>query len=750
MPSPLSMNPPRRRRPVLLPLRLLLAVYSYMMCQYVLAAAAADIVFIVPDRSTPYPNGLHNGILTSAYGLLEGGTTVEVREYGNYDQAKSFAVLNAAIAAPPDEQPRVYCIWPMDVESKRLAGKLHRTTGVPIIQINQLPGADSQWEWDHLLGYAGPSDATRAANAGIMMAQALAERGIEEPGVVALGYPESYGGYGLSIEAFREAVADSNNTRIEIVEEIPLKWAEIRQAAYLTMVRLMDDPTVTFHGVYAMDDDILIGAYEALNDRGRLDPDRGEESVTLVGTVCNGARELLEEGKQYGTTIQAPYLEATLAMDQALEYLRTGQLEEKIRFTPNPIATADTWEQMVVPFLGQAYAADALCTWNQYHERTNGLRDANDAEDVCEYVSCLFIPQGLFAAGYAMASINYVLGFACAVLLYVHRKKKVVQLAQPFFLALIVFGAMIDTTSIIFMSRDNRTSSKEELDASCVAWPWLLSLGQMLTTATLVAKMFRVKVVTGATKVIKTARSNMVRKTKVRAKDVSGFIVLGLLLDTIVLAVWYGTDPFRWSFAVTSRDFQDLILEARGECSSEGDNAWAYPLTIVIVHLAFLVYGNVLAFQTRAFHFISDSKLVAISLFNSIQLLVLATVMVGLSGDNVSISYLIRVCYAFLNNFGVLALVCVPKLYLCVVGKGDETKLTARKTAISGLDNASAVDSRSAVITANSVNSRATPETDVRNRRDSAGSTDQSDTRTTDRKPSVTFGGDNFEENEDI
>ena len=354
-----------------------------------------------------------------------------------------------------------------------------------------------------------------------------------------------------------------------------------------------------------------------------------------------------------------------------------------------------------------------------------------------------------------MASVNYVLGFACAILLYVHRKKKVVQLAQPFFLALIVFGAMVDTTSIIFMSRDNRTSSKEELNASCVAWPWLLTLGQMLTTATLVAKMFRVKVVTGATAyVTKTARSNMVRKTKVRAKDVSGFIVLGLLVDIIVLAVWYGTDPFRWSFAVTSRDFEGLILEARGQCSSEGGNAWAYPLTIVIIHLAFLVYGNVLAYQTRAFHFISDSKLVAISLFNSIQLLVLATVMVGLSGDNVSISYLIRVCYAFLNNFGVLALVCVPKLYLCVVGKGDETKLTARKTAISGLDNASAVDSRSAVIKANSShvgNSRATPETDVRNRRDSAGSTAQSDTCTSDRKRSVTFGGnDNFEENEDV
>mmetsp|Transcript_52340 Transcript_52340/g.157085 ORF Transcript_52340/g.157085 Transcript_52340/m.157085 type:complete len:161 (-) Transcript_52340:627-1109(-) len=160
-----------------------------------------------------------------------------------------------------------------------------------------------------------------------------------------------------------------------------------------------------------------------------------------------------------------------------------------------------------------------------------------------------------------MAGINYVLALVCAIILYIYQKKKVVQIAQPFLLALILFGGLIDTTSIIFMMRDNRTSSKENLNASCVAWTWLLSLGQMIMTATLVAKIYRVKVVTGATAfVTRTDRSNMVRKTKY----FSGFIIRGLLVDVVVLAVWYGTDTFRWSFAVTSQDFQDLILQERG------------------------------------------------------------------------------------------------------------------------------------------------------------------------------------------
>ena len=701
------MNPPLTTTSWRCCLRLVLAIFSLSTLglgpnrsSCVLAAeserTAADIVFIVPDRSTAYPNGLHNGILASSYGLADQNLTVEVREYGNYVQEKSFALLNAAIETSTEQQPQVYCIWPMDVESKRLVAKLVEKTGAPVIQINQLPGPDTQWEWDHLLGYAGPSDATRASNAGIMMAEALRDRAVKEPRVVALGYPASYGGYGLSIDAFRQSILNDTNSssstgeagnKISIVKEIPLARPDLRQSAYLTMVKLMDDPSLVFHGVYAMDDDILIGAYEALNDRGRLDPARGDESVTLVGTVCNGARELLETGKQYGTTIQAPYLEAALAMDQAVEYIQTGTLKDKIRFTPNPIATATTWEQMVVPFLGNVYAADALCTWNQYHERTNGLKAVSDAQDVCDYVSCLYIPKGLFAAGYAMVSINYALAFVCAVLLYVHRKKKIVQLAQPLFLALILFGTVVDTTSIIFMSRDNRTSSKEQLDASCFAWPWLLTLGQMLTTATLVAKIYRVKAVMGSTKyTTKSGRSNMIRKTKVTTKDVSGFIVGGLVVDVIVLAVWYGTDPFRWTFAVTSRDFQDLVLQARGECSSAGPNAWVYPFVILIFHLALLIYGNVLAFQTRHVHRISDSKLVAISLFNSIQLLILATVIIVLSGDNVSISYLIRASYAFLNNFGVIALVVVPKLYPCLIGKGNKTVINTRVSEISGLN----------------------------------------------------------------
>ena len=46
-----------------------------------------------------------------------------------------------------------------------------------------------------------------------------------------------------------------------------------------------------------------------------------------------------------------------------------------------------------------------------------------------------------------------------------------------------------------------------------------------------------------------------------------------------------------------------------------------------------------------------------------------------MSGNNVAIAYIIKACYAFLNNFGVIALMILPKLYQCLLNKGDDVNL---------------------------------------------------------------------------
>lgn len=701
---------------------LLLLLLQFVATKRAVAVAAAatpppDIVAIAPDRSTAYPNGLHNGLWLSAKRF---NVTLEVRTVGNFDPLQSAQVLQNAIDTPTEQQPAIYCIWPIDMPSRQLLQQLYDKHKVPIIQMNQLPSASTgQWEWDHLYAYAGPNDALRARNAGLMFLQALVDTNdvqeeeeekdtsfsLQTPptqptNVVALGYPETYGGYHLSMDAFS---ASLQGTSVQIAQRLPLDWGT--QPAYEAVLRLMQDyQTVTapqkqqrdssssssiatslstttpkntkpiLHGIYAMDDSILLGAYQALMDLG-LQPG---VDVILVGTVCNGARELLESGAQYGTTVQSPMLEGKLAMTLAKEYLdsmrnngnganvtttTTAAAANRIHFTPNPIATGATWDTMFVDFLGEASTVDELCTWNLFYERVAGPTNVNLVEDICTIVHCEYIPRGLFVVGYFFVITNYGLAVVCAVLLYIYREKKIIGIAQPFFLALVIVGSMVDTTSIWYMSRDNRNYSDNQLDFACAAWPVLLSVGHMITTATLVAKVYRVKILVDA--------GSRLARVQVTVRQVSGFILLFVSFDVVVLLVWFLTDPFSWRVDAAAEDLSGYVTQANGVCASSNEASYMYPLIIGVLHLAVLVYANVLAYQTSAYHKISDSKSVAIALFNSIQLLLIGAPILALVGDNVATSYLIRICFVFLNNFGVLVLIVLPKLYLCIMGAGD-------------------------------------------------------------------------------
>ena len=780
-----------------------------------------DVVAIIPDRTTSYANGVHNGLLLSATKL---NLTLEIYDFGNFVHDIAHATIEACIAKPTEEQPKAYIIWPIDISCSPFIERLHETHSVPIIEMNQhLTFNENVYGHEHVHGhhndhtteenqdtwseqihhshnespetnetldttgnghntmegdnahdadtpspflnsnvvaYAGQSDVNRATNAGKMMIQAMDERNIPNALVVALGYPVEYGGYRTSVVAFRESISNSS---ITLVESLPMDWGN--QNAYNQMVLILDamiEQDLPLHGVYAMDDDILLGAYQAIVDRRKShhrqypeqhqdhtrkhvmdagmnsvndDDHNGHHSlnhwldeITLVGTGCNGARSLLVDGEQYGTTVESPLFEAILAMDTIHEYFKTGNVTQKLRYTPSPIITGSTVKTLILPFLDELYAADDLCTWNLQYTKANGLTDKYLPSDICNWVECIVIPDALLYAGYTMVAVNLALAAVCAFVVILYRGKRVMALAQPPFLLLVIAGTCIDTCSILFMNQNYSLSSRgidsvyEWFDSGCHVWPWLISLGQMMTTGTLVAKIYRVKAVTvdASRKATELQRSKAqwnsfrrsksalplspnhersstslpaagrgIRRVKVTAGDVSGFIVGGLLLDTIILTIWFLTDPFGWDVEVVNEDEEGHILSARGTCTSEGEYFWVYPCIILIFHFSLLSYANLLAYQTRHYHEISDSKMVAICLFNSIQLLLIATIMYALSGDNVAIGYLVRSSYAFLNNAGVLALVVLPKVYASIFGREQKavTRISGLNLPLTGYSN---------------------------------------------------------------
>ena len=280
------------------------------------------------------------------------GFDIKVFE-NQFNQAEQDQQVQQVLAA--GQLPDVFIWWPSDATAGLGSLRALHKTGVPVLKINQLPNEQDK---QFIFGYAGPDDRLRARNAGYMMREAAAAKkaaGGEGFNVIVLSYPHSYGGYGLSINAFKEAIAGSDLSIIGDVDEGFGQANGYKGAAKL--IASVKDQGIDF--VYGMDDAILTGGIKALEEAGYT---MGED-VIAVGTVCNGDKQLIEEGKQFGTTLQSPLHEGQLAIKLVEEYLETGELAEYINFTPNPAVTKETLETTALRgYDGKLYGIDELCS----------------------------------------------------------------------------------------------------------------------------------------------------------------------------------------------------------------------------------------------------------------------------------------------------------------------------------------------------------------------------------------------------
>jgi len=280
------------------------------------------------------------------------GFDIKVFE-NQFNQAEQDQQVQQVLAA--GQLPDVFIWWPSDAVAGLGSLRALAKTGVPVLKINQLPNEQDK---QYIFGYAGPDDRLRARNAGYMMREAAARKlaeGGEGFNVLVLSYPHSYGGYGLSINAFNDAIAGSPLTIIGDVGE-GFGQANGYKGAAKLIARHKDDGV---HFVYGMDDAILTGGIKALEEAGYA---MGED-VIAVGTVCNGDKQLIEEGKQFGTTLQSPLHEGQLAIKMVEQYLENGELERYINFTPNPAVTLDNLETVALRgYDGKLYGIDELCS----------------------------------------------------------------------------------------------------------------------------------------------------------------------------------------------------------------------------------------------------------------------------------------------------------------------------------------------------------------------------------------------------
>jgi len=317
-----------------------------------------ELIAFTPARSEKYVRGLIRGLREQA---LQAGFAITIFE-SEFDQRQQDEQVQGQIAS--GARPSMWVWWPIDADQALDSLKALHKTGIPILQINQLPSGQAK---NLVTAFVGPDDSLRAKNAAQMLVEAREKMGLDGTNAIAVTYPTNYGSYELCMSAFKEGIAGSG---IQVVGEANAGFGA--ENGHQSVAQLI--PTTRgqgIHFVYGMDDALLQGAIKALEEAGFT----VGEDIIAVGTVGNGDRQLLASGKQYGTTLQAPLLEGQLVVQVADEYLTNGSVENFLNYTPNPAIRHDKFKGFTLEgFDGVTYTIDELATW-EVGDRAAGAED---------------------------------------------------------------------------------------------------------------------------------------------------------------------------------------------------------------------------------------------------------------------------------------------------------------------------------------------------------------------------------------
>ena len=175
------------------------------------------------------------------------------------------------------------------------------------------------------------------------------------------------------------------------------------------------------------------------------------------------------------------------------------------------------------------------------------------------------IPTTLKMLAYAMLGINVAVICACGIWLYKYRGTAQVRFSQPFFLLLVLLGCLISSCTIIVLAHEGVQT--------CMAIPWLYSVGFSVTFGTLLSKILRVYLI-----FTKGARSEAQGAGNLNAnprrkfgnfRETIGVIGVVLLIDVMILSAWTAIEPLQWARTVVSTDQFGNPLESQGFCTSE-------------------------------------------------------------------------------------------------------------------------------------------------------------------------------------
>ncbi len=232
--------------------------------------------------------------------------------------------------------PDVLVIWPVNGEAIVPVVKKAHDAGFPIVIANS-PIDESGF--DYITAYAGPDNTQEGRDAATMMIEEFERRGVtgEKRVVELMGLP----GYVTAIQrsdGFQEVIAGRDDFTLLATE--PTDWN--REKA----TRAMEDLLVRFddlQGVYVADDNLGIGALNALKEAGRAG-----EVVMTSACIFGEGYDAMEDGYLHGTCYQYSGLDAINTVQVAVK-VANGEDVPFMSSFESPMVTPENMDEFKRP-----------------------------------------------------------------------------------------------------------------------------------------------------------------------------------------------------------------------------------------------------------------------------------------------------------------------------------------------------------------------------------------------------------------
>lgn len=269
----------------------------------------------------------HDNVYRETVDSLDGVEAIILDAKG--DVAQQISQIETLIQKKVD----VMTVWPVNGKAVVPAVKKAYDAGIPVLIVNSLIDESG---YDYVAGFAGPDTYAEGENAAKGMIEALDGNGKV---VELMGLP----GYVTAIRrsgGFQDYIKD-NAPGIEIIATEPADWnrAKATQVMENLIVKFGDE----IDGVYVADDNIGIGALNALKEAGLA----GEIVMTSACMFGEGY-DAMEEGYIYGSVYQSPAEDAKKAVETAVK-LAKGEDVPFWNYFETPVVTPNNMDQFERP-----------------------------------------------------------------------------------------------------------------------------------------------------------------------------------------------------------------------------------------------------------------------------------------------------------------------------------------------------------------------------------------------------------------